>query len=77
MSKETIGGKTRDQWELYIIQAKHVAQLLLESMHDANNQGDKDAAASIHALYDAQLNIIVLAEFVIEHNDWKQKKKIQ
>lgn len=78
MSKGTIGGKTKSQWILYLLRAKHVAELLLDSIKDAEEAKDKEAVASIYELYDAILNIIVLAEFVIDHNDWKEKKtKIQ
>ena len=75
MSRETIGGKTREQWELYILRAKNVTELLLDSMRSANDNGDQLAAEEINKLYDAMLNIVVLAEFVIDNHDWKEKKK--
>ena len=75
MSKETIGGKTRDQWEMYLILAKGLAELVLSSMHTARDAGEKKAAEAINDLYDALLNLIVLSEFVIDNHDWKEKKK--
>ena len=75
MKKETIGGKTRDQWELYVLRAKEMAEVLMESMNEANKKGDMHAAEEIRKLFDAQLNICVLAEFIIDNHDWKDKKK--
>lgn len=75
MSKDTIGGKTRDQWEMYLILAKGLAEMVLSSMVTATEVGDKKAAEAINKLYDALLNLIVLSEFVIDNHDWKEKKK--
>ena len=75
MSKEMIGGKTRDQWEMYLILAKGLAEMVLASMHTAIDLGDKKAAEAINEIYDALLNLIVLSEFVIDNHDWKEKKK--
>ena len=75
MSRETIGGKTRDQWDLCILQAKQLAEVIDECIGEAHDKGDDHAAYEIYNLFDALLNIIVLAEFVINHHDWKEKKK--
>lgn len=75
MSKETIGGKTRDQWEMYLILVKGLAEMVLVSMHTAKDLGDKIAAEAINEIYDALLNLIVLSEFVVDNHDWKEKKK--
>ena len=74
MSKDTIGGKTRDQWEMYLILAKGLAEMVLSSMVTATEVGDKKAAEAINKLYDALLKRS-LSEFVIDNHDWKEKKK--
>jgi hypothetical protein len=75
LSRETIGGKTRDQWDLYMLRVKHLAQVMDECVGEAHDKGDEYAAEEIYKLFDALLNVIVLAEFVIDHHDWKEKKK--
>lgn len=78
MSKNTIGGKTKAEWQTYLMLTTRVAQVLMDSMREAADKGDKDAAEEIYKLYDAILNIYVLAEFVVDNHEWKEKKsKVQ
>lgn len=75
MSRETIGGKDHDQWTLYLLKCQELANLVLNIADQTRNSGFKESADHVLDLYDALLNIYVLAEFVVDHHDWKEKKK--